>query len=442
MSKILVLGAGPAAIVSALLLKREGHEVEVIGRLRRLPILEGASPRVVEGFQRSGCCEALQVVGPRWQRGSAWSGQFSEANGEHVVERSLLDAALLDDLERAGIGFLSSPVVNCEYRSGGWLVECGTSRDSCTRVEADFLVEARGRSAPKWSTDLLSGPASVALTRYFRSSAKGYRRTLAESFAHGWAWSTQDASGMTSIQLVVSAETLNMVADRDLAILHSSLLGCLRETPERLGGLEAVGEISVRGVQPVLRDAIVDRHRIRIGDAAMCIDPLSGHGMYEAIASAFAAVPVINTVLRRSGGADLAQAYYRERARQVFQQRCQAGREMYRAELRWPDNAFWQARQHWPEPPLETQEVPSFSVLPVVEDSFIVPRRCLVTRDHPRGVRFISGVDLAKLHDALHTPLLGQGVIALASELDVTPSQLAAAWHWLWQVQMAPQPKL
>ena len=114
MSKILVLGAGPAAIVSALLLKREGHEVEVIGRLRRQPILEGASQRVVEGFQRVGCHEALQVVGPRWQRGSAWAGQFSEANGEHVVERSLLDAALLDDLERAGISFLPSAVASCE----------------------------------------------------------------------------------------------------------------------------------------------------------------------------------------------------------------------------------------------------------------------------------------------------------------------------------------
>lgn len=61
--------------------------------------------------------------------------------------------------------------------------------------EAHFLVEARGRSAPKHAPDICVGPLSIALIGSFQGRAGGEARTLTEAFDEGWAWATSDSQG-------------------------------------------------------------------------------------------------------------------------------------------------------------------------------------------------------------------------------------------------------
>ena len=76
---------------------------------------------------------------------------------------------------------------------------------------------------------------------------------------------------------------------------------------------------------------------------------LSGHGVFEALASATAAVPVVTTLLRRPADAALARAFYEERVEQAFLRFARIARDFYRLEERWQEAAFWQARRRWPD---------------------------------------------------------------------------------------------
>nr|WP_256675668.1 tryptophan 7-halogenase [Pseudomonas sp. R5(2019)] len=386
--------------------------VQVLGRRRHTPLLEGASPRVVQGLERAGCHHALDVVGHPWQRVSAWGGERRAANGEHVIERSLFDSALIDDLEAAGIDFHDVTVTGTECKGEQVHIDaCLPSRQARTFF-ADFIVDARGKSSPKMAPNPLAGPLSVALTRHYRGALPRHRQTWSESFEAGWAWATADRDGTCSVQCVVDPASLERGIGLDA--LHARFFRQLRVIPHALGQPVACGSTFARGAQAVLRGALVNERCLRVGDAAYSSDPLSGHGLYEAIAGAFAAAPVINTLLNDPVHGPLAMDYYQRRATLTFAQRARAGVDFYRSEGQWAEHDFWRLRREWSawRPSLERGPKGLITTAPVVVDGFIRPRSVLVTDRHPLGVRFLAGVELAPLvaclcegisPDALHT---------------------------------------
>ncbi|WXL26746.1 lycopene cyclase family protein [Ectopseudomonas mendocina] len=437
MTAILVLGAGPAALVSAMLLKRMGHEVQVIGRIRRHSAMEGASPRVIEGLNRLQCRHALALLGQRWQRVASWAGEYREINGEYVIDRRQLDAALLEDLLDAGVSFVDGRVMQVHKSPEGWRVLAELSSGEPVEHEAQFLVEARGRAAPKSAPDVFSGPMGVAMTGYFKGRPFEQSLTVTEPFDQGWAWATADTQGRCSVQLVVDHAHPGLQGSKSLAALHAQLYQRLQLIPERLGDLLAEGEISSRGIQPTLRANLVDSSQLRVGDAAYSCDPLSGHGMYEAVSAAFAAAPTINTLLRRPEHTELPSRFYRERAQTLFHQRFNTAVEFYQNEPRWLEQPFWANRRN------QTTTVVSHAgeqagsrveSTAVVEDGFIVESKVLVCADHPRGVRFVAGVDVVQLLETRRKlsdePSVGQ----LAQLLQAHPERVAAALGWLRQI--------
>ena len=88
--------------------------------------------------------------------------------------------------------------------------------------------------------------------------------------------------------------------------------------------------VSVRHAGTSRAQVLVEPACIRIGDAALALDPLSGHGVFEALASATAAVPVVTTLLRRPADAALARAFYEERVERGFLRFARTARDFYR----------------------------------------------------------------------------------------------------------------
>ncbi|WP_050558250.1 flavin-dependent monooxygenase QhpG [Pseudomonas fluorescens] len=432
MKRITVLGAGPAAVVSALLLNRMNFAVQVLGRRRRDPLLEGASPRVAEGLHRAGCMYALETMGPLWQRASAWGGEFQIANAEHVIERSLFDSALIDDLEEAGVDFHDVTIAGFDRADGENRIYTRRPDHSPMTFFADYLVDARGKSTPKVTQNILSGPLSVALTRHFFGGKCGARRTVAESFEDGWAWSTADLDGKCSVQFIV--DSCALLRSGDLNIRHDYFYSKLVAIPRELGNLVACSDTVVRGAQAVLRGGLISPFALRVGDAAYSNDPLSGHGIYEAISGAFAAAPVINTILNDPAQERLAIRYYEDRAALTFAQRAKAGVSYYQSELEWAEHGFWNARSTWEQwKPFLASKCSSglITAMPVVEDGFIQTRNIVITDQHPQGVRFFNGVDLAEL--IVHLCERGTLDALQTAELRVKADshQITAAIHWL-----------
>jgi menaquinone-9 beta-reductase len=422
---ILVAGGGPAGCTVALGLVALGHRVRLITRPRP-PSVEGLSERVLRALEASGCRRALAAIGPAVRREASWSGATTAANQEWVVPRSRLDVALLEDAAAAGVEVVDGRITRIERAGQGWCVEAGHDRGWW----GGYLVEARGRRAPGRR---LRGPATTALGRLF-ASVPSLARTAVAGFSRGWAWYAATGDGTGFLQIVLSsAEPLPKRAA--LPAFFESLLDEIGPARHWLGRGRAVGEVFARHAEASRAALPIEQRLIRVGDAALAIDPLSGHGVFEAIASAKAAVSVVNTTLRHPDDAELARSFYEERVRLAFERFARIGRDFYALERRWPDAVFWRERRQWPDdrpahaPPLA--DPPRIESRPVVENGFIVARRVVVTADQPRGVWQVDGVPIVDLldwrrrHDGDDLPAVA------AARFACTPQQVATALQWL-----------
>jgi hypothetical protein len=175
---------------------------------------------------------------------------------------------------------------------------------------------------------------------------------------------------------------------------------------------------------------------IRIGDAALAMDPLAGHGVFEALASATTAVPVVRTLLEHPTEAASAFRFYRQRIDHTFLRLARIGRDFYALERRWQDEPFWRERRTWPdrEPaharPGDPADAPAIEVMPVVEDGYIVEREVIVTADHPRGVWQVDGVPIVALlrHLCAGAPT---DPAPLAEHFGRTSAEIGTALGWL-----------
>lgn len=441
--RIGIIGAGPAAAVTAALLNRAGHRVEVIGLPRRDEAVEGVSWRVIDGLRKAGFANVGEVVGNRSLRVSTWGGKPIEGNGESVVRRRDLDRHLLKELGRMEVPVHRGEVEAARFVDEAWRIAWRPGsgpgrRERLAFAAFDFLIEARGRGAPRSGENEAEGLVSLALTSRFAGGLRAdLARTYTEPFSRGWAWASHDNCGNGYLQIVVDPDTV-VSGGKDPAALWPALFAELGFIRRRLGpGLRLAGAVGVRGIRPVLRGGRVATNYLRVGDACYSGDPLSGHGIFEAASGAWAALPVVNTLLGRPGASSLAIGYYNRRARSVFASRMDVAGEFYRAEQRWPDEPFWKRRgaslDRFIDDGAGSVRSPErrFVREPVVEDGFVVERRVAVIPGMPRGVRFIDGIDLARLSDEISRAGARPRLNTLSARLGAPREPIANAWRWL-----------
>lgn len=412
-TKILILGGGPAGAAVAMSLARLGHEPLLVSAPRRQAAVEGFSDRTMQALETLGFAKALDAVGPKVGRRAFWGGETSRVNTEFVVDRAAFDAALLADVTDKGVEVIAERAQRVTRSEARWRIQLTSS----TVITADFLIEARGRAAPVPSSERLQGPATVSLARIWRGVDETPATAVA-SMADGWSWYASTGGGRAMLQFLVSAEPGDLPKRHGLAAYYNEMLRASDLSREWVSGGEPVGEIVVRRANPIGAKQPFGDASIRIGDAAIAPDPLSGHGVYVALGGAQAAAVTINTLLGKPENAGLARSFYEERCLLDLMRLCRVGRAFYDEEQRWPDRPFWQHRREWPdrEPPHEPMD--SFPARiekrPVVENGFIAEHEVVVTPDHPRGVWVIDGVPLVVLWHAL-----------LANSHPVDPDSLA-----------------
>jgi flavin-dependent dehydrogenase len=381
---------------------------------------------VLRALEARGCRRALAAVGPAVRREASWNGATTAANQEWVVRRERFDTALLEDAAAAGVELGADRMTKIEHTGDGWQARTSGGQ----RWSSGYLVEARGRRAPGRR---MRGPATTALGRLF-AGVPMWARTAVAGFRRGWAWYASTGDGAGAVQIVLaSAEPLPKRPG--LPALFEALLDEIAPERDWLGAGHAVGEVFARHADASRANAPIEDGLIRVGDAALAMDPLSGHGVFEAVASATAAAAVINTILRRPDDAELARAFYEERVRLAFERFARIGRDFYALERRWPDADFWRERRKWPDarpahaPP--SAAPPRIEHRPVIEDGFIVARRVVVTADQPRGVWQVDGVPVVELLDWRREHNGDDWPGAAAARFACTPGQVATALEWL-----------
>lgn len=294
---IAVLGGGIAGTIAAALLARQGRRVHMVTRIPTNSQIEGQSPRAVEALRAAGMSQALAVTGPWVDRFSHWNGETVQANGETLTDRARLDAALVLDTKASGATVTVARVGRVKAADRTWRINVHEKSGQVVVLEANFLVEARGRRAPFGKYRRRHGPSALALTRTWRVAATATPMSAVAPFADGWAWFAHPGTGQAALQIVVADNAVPKHAD--LEAFYGERFTQITEARDWLAGAVPTGSVAARNANAVLAPASITDTAIRIGDAAVAIDPLSGHGQFVAASTALAAPAVIATLCDR-----------------------------------------------------------------------------------------------------------------------------------------------
>jgi len=419
--RILVLGAGPAGAATAIGLRRLGYPVTVVSDWRRFAAVEGVSQRVLEGLRHAGLGGALSEAAIPATRQVRWNGEHLHMNQEFLLDRQRFDQALRDDLARAGVTLVEGRIREVA-RADGHEVRL----DDGQRLQAEFLVEARGRQAPL-AADRMRGPETVSLLNLWQAEP-GAPTSAVESLGDGWAWMARLADGRCYWQITLDAQGVPSKAAlpeycatrrRDSALV-AELFGVQAMQP---------AHVHARSSTAILAGDCVGDDWIRVGDAAMAVDPLSGNGIFQSLSSALQAPVVINTLLRRPERAALARQFHQQRVEQLFMRFARIGRDFYAQEQTRAGQPFWTRRRGWPDAQAlhlsaDWQSV-QLARRPVLREGFVDEAEVVVTADQPLGVWHLQGVELAPVVRAV---LAGQLLDEVMSSYPQAQQSMLRRW--------------
>lgn len=433
---IIVLGGGPAGGAVALGLIRLGYPVTVIGQARPFDAVEGISERVVDGLRGAGFRKALTAIRTPSARNATWNGESNSANTERLISRRRLDAGIWQDLQDAGAKCVEGRVTGVEQDDTTLNVtyQTDTTPNTTQTIQGAFLVEARGRSAPSARLKRFRGAETVSLLQYWQGPA-AKAQSAAVSFEDGWAWMAMTEEGKRYLQLTFDVATANLPPKAGLARFCTERLLAIPQAKPFTINAEPVGDPHARTSTPILCEEAVGDRWIRVGDAAMAVDPLSGNGIFQAMSSALQAPAVINTLLRYPERVALAKTFHQSRVNALFYRFARIGRDFYQMETQWNERPFWQSRHHWPDniPMHIATTFDEFDVktMPVVQEGEIIAADVVVTPDQPLGIWHLGGIELAPVVLAVKQRQEGQSLESCLSELDLEPTQRAAVINWL-----------
>jgi 2-polyprenyl-6-methoxyphenol hydroxylase-like FAD-dependent oxidoreductase len=184
--------------------------------------------------------------------------------------------------------------------------------------DADWTIEASGRSTDNQAT---GGRRVGQLARIADRDVQSI--TTIAATPHGWTFTLPHPAGGTAVLMVTPSASMAATTPEAAAE---------RLTAEGLNvaAADILTLSSPQLITPHLAQPLAAGNRLRVGDAAMAIDPLRGDGVGFALRGALLAQAVIAAI---EGGGDRAQLFnhYDHRLREVFVSHLRGCSSHYRA---------------------------------------------------------------------------------------------------------------
>jgi hypothetical protein len=174
-----------------------------------------------------------------------------------------------------------------------------------------------------------------------------------------------------------------------------------------------VGQVRATVATPYLDEECVTEDSIKVGDAALALDPLSSSGVQKAIQTALAGSAVVNTLLQRPQAQGLARQFYRDSLSEASTRHRTWARGHYAQVAVSRPARFWQERGEVgsaadaappgvealvsPDTPLRLSPGVEIVELPCVVDRFIESRSAVRSPALNTSVAYLGDCELAPL---------------------------------------------
>jgi FAD-dependent halogenase len=344
---VVIIGGGPAGSTTALALASTGLRVGLFERTRfpRHHIGESLLARTVPYLKRLGVWEELNSQSYIVKPGAlfVWGGQSEPAvldmpppGYSFQVPRQHFDELLLRRARERGVTVHETHDVTKIAETPEAVSISGTADGREWTARARHVVDASGGSrftGRKLGYDYHEyDGARIAVSAYFsgasRVPAPHEGRIITEACASGWIWFIPLDDDLTSVGLVSDARRLRG-AGSPLAALTEEL-ATAPYTSRHLQSAELTSDPAViRYANYAIESPKWLRRIVRVGDAAMFVDPLFSTGVHGAVSSGYMAGAALNSVLADAVTDEAAADAYNRNCDEYFDRTRETVRLLY-----------------------------------------------------------------------------------------------------------------
>ena len=364
---VAVLGAGPAGSTIASRLARLGYRVQVFeaSPFPRPHIGESLPASILPLLKELGVREEVETAGFLRPAGAIvhWAGEIRHrtdvANG-FQVDRSRFDSILLQAALSHGVSISQPARVTHFTRSnaGEWHLSVQAS-GAIRSFACRFIVDATGKKGSLPGRKRLNlQPPTLALCAYWMDVKLSGIETLIEASTDQWYWGAPLPDGSVNATVFVDPMRVGKKSDIGSGDLYLQLLQCSKLLSACCNGRQVTAvQACLAGASRVL-DPIGDDW-LKIGEAAISLDPLSSQGVQNAIVSGLQGAAIVNTLLTYPESRDAALAFCRERLTENGTQHSQMAAKLYRQQAVTTPTSFWIARSSGDESSLPLIDPPA-----------------------------------------------------------------------------------
>jgi flavin-dependent dehydrogenase len=416
-SDLCVFGAGPAGCVLAARLAQFGLSVCLVERMRfpRRHLGESLSPGVLPLLVSIGAGPAIDTaayprvrkIHVRWEKDA--DHEDTDVEGL-VVDRGHFDRLLLDHARACGVRvFQPATVHKLERRTDGWSVAV-SGEDGTTELAVRLVADATGRAGVLPRCHRQTGPKTVALHAYWSGAGLPVEPRI-EAGTNAWFWGVLLPDGLYNTLVFLDPHDLRQLPGTLDARFHA-LLSTSALLPSG-SNARLVSKVHVTDATSYLDEQCVSADSIKVGDAALAIDPLSSSGVQKAIQTALAGSVAVNTLLKRPESRALAQRFYRENLGESCARHQAWARGDYARVAAVRNARFWRERAAGPPaseaaPPEIAPAMPPeagiqlspearFVDIPCIVDRFIEARQAVCAPSLNAPVAFLGEQELVPL---------------------------------------------
>jgi len=466
---VCVVGGGPAGSIAALRLAQLGHHVCLVER-RPFPrqclgeSLSAGVPRLLSSVGLEGVLDASAALRvSRVHR--SWEGapevRLDPRAEGRLVDRAMFDHALLEAARDAGVSVWQPASITRRHHAGDqdWALELATTgRPMALRVRC--IVDASGRSGAVPGRRRPTGARTMALYTYWRGPGIPTEPAIA-GVEGGWCWGVPLPGGAYNTLAFVDATAVREGGRSPASLLDELLSRSPLVAPAR--GATRAGPVRVVDATSYVHDVVAECDLVRVGDAALALDPLSSSGVQKAIQLALSGAVVANTLLRRPADADHAISFHRNQVQRASRQHARWAAALYgEVAARRPGDRFWTSRAEpdgttaapsgpsagsartapfTPDLPIALAPQLTVTDTPCLEGEFVSLKPAV---QHPwldAPLAWLGGHHLVPLLDAVRSGMrAGDLVRAWSDKLPAADGMAVARWLHEHQLLVAARP--